>query len=87
MAGRMQKAEKDLTGQTYKACENVRVLKPTVIHYIIHQHVVRKKYLNPSYYWTGSVSGELNHRHFCEFLSEIETEFPDSLYHLLILTS
>lgn len=83
----MRKAEKDLAWQIYKACENVRFLKPTVIHYIIHQQAICRKSSNPSYYWTGSVNGELNHQQFCEFLSEIETEFPDSLYHVLILTS
>lgn len=44
----MCKTEKDLVGQIYKPCEHVRCLKSIVIHYIIHQQGVFRKYLSPS---------------------------------------
>lgn len=73
MAVTVCKAEKDPVWQIYKARENVRVLKPVVIHDIVRQ-VVCRKYSGPSYHWPSSVHSELNHHQVCEFLSEIETE-------------
>jgi len=42
-------AEKRLVGQIYKTCENIRCLKPTVIHSIIYQQVLCRNYLNVLY--------------------------------------
>lgn len=47
--------------QIYKACENVRCLKSMVIHYITHQQLVCRKYLNLSYHWTSRINGELHY--------------------------
>lgn len=74
--------EKDLVEEIYKAYENVRCLKPIVIHYIIHQQVPHNKYLNLSYFFKLVVSIV----YFICFLglypqnpwilSEMKTEFP-----------
>lgn len=39
-------AGKGLMGQIYKACENIRCLDPTVIHFIIYQQVLCRKHFN-----------------------------------------
>lgn len=71
-------AGKDFIRQVYEAYENVRCLKPAVIHCIVHQQLPRRKYLNLSCVNEplGSVlnftfSCGLNHHQFHEFLSDI----------------
>ncbi|XP_033606232.1 general transcription factor II-I repeat domain-containing protein 2B isoform X1 [Cryptotermes secundus] len=82
---------KCLVGSIYTACENARCTRPMFINCIIHQHVLCGKYLNLSCVLEPVVSTVnfirsrgLNHRHFRDFLSEVEAEYPDLPYHTAV---
>lgn len=75
-----------------KAYENVRCFKPCgyLLYYSSENYFVVIFELIICY-WTSSSNGNFihsygfNHHQFCEFLSEVETEYPD-FYHTAVLT-
>lgn len=88
----MCQAEKGLVGLIYKAHETVRCLNSMVIHCAIQQPVIRRAYLNLLCVIKLIVvlMGNFiccygfNHRQLCELLSEVEVEYLDLLYHIVV---